>query len=165
MAYSSIWAGRFVPVFFSSHMVSGASWEYRRLSLVYASKTPRAIADSSPPLVSTCWPRLPITIAVPVSWHIGSTPAAAMFAFLSRSRATNLSFGDASGSSRMLRSWRRWAGRRKCAMSCIASLVSAVSAAGSTWRKRRPPASKAETPSLVSSRYSVSSGPSGSRSE
>ncbi len=111
-AYSSICAGRLVPVFFSSHMVSGASWEYRRFSLVYASNTPRAIARESSPEVSTCCPRLPITIAVPVSWHIGSTPAAAMFAFLSRSSATNLSFADASGSSMMLRSWRRCAGRR-----------------------------------------------------
>jgi hypothetical protein len=30
-------------------------------------------------------------IAVPVSWHIGSTPPAAMLAFFSRSKATNLS--------------------------------------------------------------------------
>ncbi len=34
VAYSSIWAGRLLPVFRSSHMVSGASWEYRRLSWV-----------------------------------------------------------------------------------------------------------------------------------
>jgi hypothetical protein len=32
-----------------------------------------------------------MTIAVPVSWHIGRTPPAAMLAFLSRSSATNLS--------------------------------------------------------------------------
>src|SRR6187455_2860331 len=62
------------------------------------------MADSSEPLllwVSTCWPRLPMTMAVPVSWHIGRTPPAAMLAFFSRSRATNLSVWDASGSSRM----------------------------------------------------------------
>jgi hypothetical protein len=41
-------------------------------------------------------------IAVPVSWHIGSTPPAAMFAFLRKSKATNLSFGLASLSSRIL---------------------------------------------------------------
>jgi hypothetical protein len=34
VAYSSICAGRLEPVFFSSHMVSGAICEYRRLSLV-----------------------------------------------------------------------------------------------------------------------------------
>ena len=96
----------------SSHMVSGASCEYRRFSRVYASYTPRAIAASSVPSVSTCRPRLPITIAVPVSWHIGSTPPAAMFALRSRSSATNRSFGDAAGSSMIGRSWARCAGRR-----------------------------------------------------
>lgn len=69
-------------------------------------------AASSPPSVSTFWPRLPITIAVPVSWHMGSTPMAAMFAFFSRSSATNLSLLDASGSSMIRRSCARWAGRR-----------------------------------------------------
>ncbi len=69
-------------------------------------------ARSSPPSVSTFCPRLPITIAVPVSWHMGSTPAAAMFAFFSRSRATNLSLPDASGSSMIRRSCARCAGRR-----------------------------------------------------
>jgi len=48
-AYSSIWAGRLDPVFFSSHVVIGAIWEYRRLSRVYASYTPRAIDASSEP--------------------------------------------------------------------------------------------------------------------
>ena len=52
----------------------------------------------------TYWPFLPLTIAVPVSWHIGRTPPAAMFAFFSRSRATNRSLSLASGSSRMLAS-------------------------------------------------------------
>jgi len=33
-AYSSICAGKLLPVFRSSHMLSGASWEYRRLSWV-----------------------------------------------------------------------------------------------------------------------------------
>ena len=36
---------------------------------------PRAIAASSPPPVSTCWPFLPFTIAVPVSWHVGQHAA------------------------------------------------------------------------------------------
>jgi len=53
-----------------------------------------------------------MTIAVPVSWHIGSTPPAEMLTFLSRSVATNRSFPDASGSSMILRSCARWAGRR-----------------------------------------------------
>ena len=50
--------------------------------------------------------------AVPVSWHIGSTPPAAMLAFFRKSSATNLSFGLASLSSRMLRSCFRCPGRR-----------------------------------------------------
>ena len=55
------------------------------------------MCSSSRPSVSTCWPRLPITIAVPVSWHIGSTPPAAMQALRSRSPATNLSFAAGLG--------------------------------------------------------------------
>src|SRR3974390_1921114 len=39
--------------------------------------------------------------AGPGSWHIGRTPPAAMLAFFSSSRATNLSFAVASGSSRI----------------------------------------------------------------
>src|SRR6266571_2157954 len=51
-------------------------------------------------------------------------------------------------------------------MSCIASAVSRVSTAGSTVRKRCPPGpSRTSTPSVVSSRYSVGSGPSGSSGE
>jgi hypothetical protein len=38
---------------------------------------------------------------------MGSTPPAAMLAFLRRSRATKRSFADASGSSRIRRSWAR----------------------------------------------------------
>ena len=68
---------------------------------------PRAMASSSPPPVNTNWPFLPFTMAVPVSWHIGSTPPAEMQAFFSRSRATKRSLAEASGSSRMLRSWAR----------------------------------------------------------
>ncbi len=67
---------------------------------------------SSLPSVSTFCPRLPITIAVPVSWHIGSTPPAAMFAFFNRSSATNRSFGEASVSFMIEASWVRCAGRR-----------------------------------------------------
>jgi hypothetical protein len=71
------------------------------------SKTPREMAASSPPPVNTYWPFLPMMIAVPVSWQPGRTPAAAMPAFLSSSSATKRSLGDASGSSRILRSCAR----------------------------------------------------------
>ncbi len=50
-------------------------------------------------------------------------------------------------------------------MSCIASAVNRCRAEGSTVKKVRPPASKVETPSVVISRYGVSSAPIGSRSE
>ena len=67
------------------------------------------------------------------------------------------------------RSCARCAGRRKCAMSCIASAVSRWIASGDTWRKVRlcpsTTASNVDTPSVVTSRYGVSSGPIGSRSE
>ena len=48
--------------------------------------------------------------AVPVSWHMGSTPPAAMLAFCSNSVATKRSLSEASGSSRMLWSCWRWPG-------------------------------------------------------
>ena len=48
-----------------------------------------------------CSPFLPMMIAVPVSWHIGRILPEAILAFLSRSRATNRSLSDASGSSRI----------------------------------------------------------------
>ena len=73
---------------------------------------PRASAASSPPPVHTRSPFLPMTIAVPVSWHIGSTPPAAILAFLSKSWATKRSLSEASASSRMARSWARWPGLR-----------------------------------------------------
>ena len=50
-------------------------------------------------------------------------------------------------------------------MSCIASAVSRWIASGETWRKVCPSASNVETPSVVISRYGVSSAPVGSRSE
>ncbi len=93
-----------------------------------------------------------MTMAVPVSWHDGKMPPAAMFAFLSSSSATNLSFGEASASSRMARSCARWPGRSRCEMSRIAWRVSSVRASGSTRRKVFPAASKVETWSAVSFR-------------
>ncbi len=113
---------------------------------------PRAMASSSPPPVNTNWPRLPLTMAVPVSWHMGRTPPAAMLAFFSRSRATKRSLGEASGSSRMLRSCWRCPGRRKWAMSTIACWASSVSASRSTLTKRPSGVSNVDTPSVVNRR-------------
>ncbi len=79
---------------------------------MYASYTPWLIASPSSAPVSTPSDFLPITIAVPVSWHIGSTPPAEMLTFLSRSSATKRSLPEASGSSMIVRSWARWPGRR-----------------------------------------------------
>ena len=121
----------------------------RLVGLEDAARERRLVAAAGP---KTCWPFLPITIAVPVSWHIGSTPPAAMLAFLSRSSATNLSLSDASRSSRILRSCARWPGRRKCAMSRIASRASSVSPAGSTFTIGVPSNSAVVTKSLVSMR-------------
>ena len=50
-------------------------------------------------------------------------------------------------------------------MSCMASAVSLRRADGSTLRNVRPPAWNVDTPSVVTSRYGVSSAPTGSRSE
>ena len=99
---------------------------------------PREMASSSLPPVSTVSVRLPMTIAVPVSWHIGSTPPAETHALRSRSVATKRSFGDASGSSTIARSWARCDGRSRCWMSCTASRTSAVIVAGSISRNVRP---------------------------
>ena len=89
----------------SVNMSSGATCEYRRLRVVYVLYTPFDSASSSlePPVMTRC-PRLPATIAVPVSWQPGRTMLAAMLAFFNSSSATNRSFSDASGSSRMLES-------------------------------------------------------------
>ena len=125
------------------------------------SAIPWAIASSSPPPVNTNWPFFALTIAVPVSWHIGSTPPAAIAAFLSRSSATKWSLSEASGSSRMFRSCWRWAGRRKWAMSRIASAVNIRIASGVTLRNVPSDVSNVDTPSVETSRYSVVSSPSG----
>ena len=123
------------------------------------------IAASSPPPVSTYWPRLPMTIAVPVSWHTGSTPPAAMFAFFEQVERDELDRSPTPRGRRgSSRSCARWPGRSRCAMSRIASAASRRSASGSTSRKVRPAASTVRTPSSVSRRYSVVSGPVGSRS-
>ena len=100
-----------------------------------------------------------MTIAVPVSWHIGSTPPAAMLAFLSSSSATYLSFDEASPSSRMLRSCWRWPGRSRWEMSWNAAAVSSVSASGSTVRTSLPLNLAVPTKSEESLRYGVVSWP------
>jgi hypothetical protein len=79
-----------------------------------------------------------MTMAVPVSWHIGSTPPAAMLAFFRSSSATYLSLAEASPSSRIERSWARWPGRSRWEMSWKAWAVSKVSASGSTVSTSRP---------------------------
>ena len=88
-------------MFFSSQVVTGANCEYRKFNSVYELYTPREIDTSSFSLVKTRCPFLPITMAVPVSWHIGKIPPAEMLAFFKRSNATNRSFGELSGSFKM----------------------------------------------------------------
>ena len=93
---------------------------------------PRAIASSSPPPVSTSSPFLPFTIAVPVSWHDGSTPPAAMLAFFSSSSATNGRWATPRGRRGSPAAARggRAAGGARCRAS--PGCVSSVSASGST---------------------------------
>jgi len=157
-------AGRLVFVLTSSNIDSAASWLYRRLLVRYVSYTPREIAASSPPPVMTNWPFFALTIAVPVSWHIGSTPPAAIDAFFRRSSATKRSLSLASGSRKMSASCCRWLLRKKWAMSRIASAVSRVIALASTRTNSPSDVFSTETPSRVTRRYCVSSSPSGSNS-
>ena len=113
---------------------------------------PAEIAAASSPSVQTCWPFLPMTIAVPVSWHIGNTRPAAILAFFNRSKATNLSFDEASGSSRIARNEARCPGRSRWALSAKAWAASRVNASGSTLTMRRPSKSPVATWSPVSLR-------------
>ncbi len=94
-------------MFFSSNIESGAICEYRRFDPVYVSKMPCDSQSASSTPVNTRSPLCPWTMAVPVSWHDGSTIAADMLAFLSISKATKRSLSEASGSSRIARSWPR----------------------------------------------------------
>ena len=109
---------------------------------------PRASDSSSSPLVITFWPFLATTIAVPVSWHEGSTMPEATFAFFSSSRATKRSLSDASGSSRIFDSCCRCPGRSRKETSRMASCASRVSTAPSIFRIVRPSKSTVLTPSL-----------------
>jgi hypothetical protein len=91
-------------------------------------------------------------MAVPVSWHIGKTLPAAMLAFFNRSKATNRSLAEASGSSRMARNCARWPGRSRCWQSAKACRAKRVSAAGSTLTIRAPSNAATLTYSPVSFR-------------
>lgn len=71
---------------------------------------------------SICWP----------NGQMAGYPPAAMFAFFRSSSATNLSFAEASGSSRMLRSCCRCEVLSRCEMSTMASRASAVRPSGAT---------------------------------
>ena len=102
-------------------------------------RCPGEMASSSSPPVSTVSVRLPTTIAVPVSWHIGSTPPAATQALRSRSVATNRSLGDASGivdDGTAAGPGAPAAAGAGCR--CTASCTSAVIVAGSISRKSGP---------------------------
>ncbi len=130
----SICAGRLVPVCTSLNIEIGDTWlNSAGWSRCRSCNTPLAIAASSPPPVHTAWPFLPMTMAVPVSWHIGSTPPAAMLAFFRSSSATYLSFdrGLAVVEDRGAAA-ARWPGRSRWEMSWKAWAVSSVSASGST---------------------------------
>ena len=61
--------------------------ELRIAQVLFQIRVARALREraSSLPSVKTKRPRLPMMMAVPVSWHIGSTPPAAMLAFFRKS--------------------------------------------------------------------------------
>jgi hypothetical protein len=86
-----------------------------------------------------------MTIAVPVSWHIGSTPPAAILAFFSRSSATKRSLAEASGSSRIARTCVRWLVRSRWLMSLNAVSASRRNPSGATFRISSPSNSVTET--------------------
>ncbi len=106
---------------------------------------PAERAASSRPSVKTRWPFFADTIAVPVSWHMGSTPPAAMLAFFSSSSATKRSLSEASGSSRIFASCSRWPGRSRWLMSMKACSESISSALGSTVSTSSPRKVSTET--------------------
>ena len=112
----------------------------------------------------TNWPFLALTIAVPVSWHIGSTPPAAITAFLSRSRATKRSLSDGLRVVEDAAQLLEVAVRRKWAMSCIASAVSRVIASGLTSRNVPSGVSTVDTLGGDQAVLGVSSGPRGNSS-
>src|SRR5512136_444077 len=116
---------------------------------------PLEMSSSSLAPVQTCWPFLPTTVAVPVSWQVGSSKLAAISALRRKARATPLSLGEASGSERILATCSLCSGRSRKETSRMASRASRVSADGSTLRISLPSKVATETPSLVTRRYLV----------
>ena len=96
-----------------------------------------------------------------MSWHIGSTPPAAIAAFFNRSSATNRSLGLASGSSRMARNCAKWPGRSRWEVSWKASNASSVSACASTCSTVLPSHTLLRTPAMSRRRHGVSRSPTG----
>ena len=108
---------------------------------------------------------MPNTSAVPVSWHIGSTRPAEMQAFFNKSSATNRSFADASGSSRIARNCAKCPGRNKCDTSLNAWNANSLSASGLTRNTICPSHDPVLTPAMSSLRHGTSLGPSGNIGE
>ena len=80
------WRGIFMPVgtvlaarVDDRHWLTAGCGEY--VPVIYTGET----VLMTPPSVQTRRPFLPMMIAVPVSWHMGRMPPAAIFAFFSRS--------------------------------------------------------------------------------
>ena len=120
---------------------------------------PRAIAASSPPPVSTCWPFLPIDDrgagVLAHRQHAAGRDVGVLQQVEGDEAVVGRRLGVVEDARAAARGGRAGAGGR-----CRASpaRVSSVSASGSTCRNRRPPASNVDTPSVVSRRYGVSSG-------
>ncbi len=94
-------------------------------------------------------------IAVPVSWHVGNSPAAATTWFISIVCATNLSLSLASGSFKMSASFCRCDARRKNDTSAYASRASNSNPSFSIFNIFLPSHSTVFTYSFVNRRYSV----------
>jgi len=103
------------PVLTSSYIDSGGQLAVAQIGFGIAAPGCRQrVEAASSPSVQMCCPFLPMTMAVPVSWHIGSTPAGGDIGrFFNRSDATNLSFAEASGSSRIARKLGEMAGTQE----------------------------------------------------
>ena len=113
------------------------------------------MAASSSPSTHTFSPFLPITIAVPVSWHMGNILPAEILAFFNKSNATKRSFSEASGSSSILLSCWRCDVRKRWEVSENPSAVKWAMPSGSILRTSRSPVKIVSTKSSVIRRYSV----------
>jgi hypothetical protein len=67
------------------------------------------------------WPFLPITMAVPVSWHMGSTPPGGDVGVLQQLARHEAVVRRGLGVAQDRESCARWPGRSRCAMSRMAS--------------------------------------------